>query len=173
MPALTHCHRVLSGKECGVEWRRASKPTTNVSDTVGSKPLPIPITNAILANTGRMATGQVDPNPRRKNAVPTTARSCSAAGKGWYDMTSPPMTDEIKTDLKLLSMREVLNPTRFYKDKAKKKVVLPKVFQIGTVIEGAGEFYSARIPRKQRVQHLIQEVCHDTMIRCRDHETDV
>lgn len=33
--------------------------------------------------------------------------------------------------------------------------------QVGTVVEGPGEFYSARIPRKQRKRTIVEELLAD------------
>ena len=54
------------------------------------------------------------------------------------------MTDEVKRDLRLLKLRGVMDPKRFYKSADQTK--FPKYFQFGTVVEGPTEFYSGTIP---------------------------
>ena len=54
------------------------------------------------------------------------------------------MTDEVKRDLRLLKLRGVMDPKRFYKSADQTK--FPKYFQFGTVVEGPTEFYSGKIP---------------------------
>lgn len=74
-------------------------------------------------------------------------------------MPKPELTPEIKRDLQIIKMRNVLNPKRFYKKDNSKD--LPKYFQIGTVIEGPTEFYSSRLTRKERKKTIIDELMAD------------
>lgn len=55
-------------------------------------------------------------------------KSGPSAGPKWFDMRAPKMTDEIKRDLQLIKMRNIIDPKRFYKKDGNKK--LPKVFQV-------------------------------------------
>jgi len=61
----------------------------------------------------------------------------------------------VKSDLKLIGLRSVLDPKRFYK---KEKFRFPKHFQIGTVINDHSEYYSSRIPKRERKEHFVQEI---------------
>jgi len=98
---------------------------------------------------------------RKPKAAPDTT-----AGEGWFNMQPAEMTDELKTDLKVLQMRGYLDPKRFYKSadkplhKGNKRVV-----QLGTVVEGMGEFNSSRLTKKQRRQNLTEEIMAETSIR--------
>ena len=67
------------------------------------------------------------------------------------------MTPEISRDLQLLRMRSVLDPKRHYK-KTDAKAKGPEFFQIGTIIEGPTEFYSARLQHRDRKEHIVDEV---------------
>lgn len=78
------------------------------------------------------------------------------SGSAWFDMPAPEMTKELKNDLQVIKMRNALDKRRFYKKSDWRK--LPKYFQVGTVIEGAGEYYSARVPKKQRRKTIVEEV---------------
>lgn len=53
-------------------------------------------------------------------------------------------------------MRSILDPKRHYK-KENKKAQLPEFSQVGTVIEGPGEFFSARITKKDRKRNFVDE----------------
>jgi hypothetical protein len=75
---------------------------------------------------------------------------------GWFDLPEPEMTPELKRDLQLLKLRGTWDPKRFYKSNDTTK--LPKHFAIGTVVEGAAEFFSARVNRKDRHQSITGEV---------------
>ena len=56
--------------------------------------------------------------------------SCTqnTAGPKWFDMPAPEITPEVKRDLQLLKLRNVLDPKRFYKKDNDRK--LPKYFQV-------------------------------------------
>lgn len=81
----------------------------------------------------------------------------NTAGKGWFRMTPTPMTDELKTDLAVIRNRTYLDPKRFYKSADKHHSIV----QLGTVIEGAAEYYSSRLTKKQRRANLTEEIMAD------------
>ncbi|TPX38873.1 hypothetical protein SeLEV6574_g07551 [Synchytrium endobioticum] len=89
----------------------------------------------------------------------------STAGPSWFNLPAPDITPEIRQDLMILKNRSVLDPKRFYKREDKSRKELPKYFQIGTIIEGPTEFFSSRIPRKQRKQHIVDELLEDAESR--------
>lgn len=67
------------------------------------------------------------------------------------------LTPELKRDLQLLKMRNVLDPHRHYK-KDNGKFKAPEFSQSGTLIEGATEYYSARLKNADRKKTLVEEV---------------
>jgi hypothetical protein len=82
------------------------------------------------------------------------------AGKQWFGMAPTPVTDELKRDLALIRNRNYLDPKRFYKSSD----ATGKVVQLGTVIEGAAEFYSSRLSKKQRRANLTDEIMADPAV---------
>lgn len=60
-------------------------------------------------------------------------------------------------------MRNVLDKKRHYKKNDSS--ALPKYFQIGTVVEGSADFYSSRIPKRQRKTNMIDELLADAEFR--------
>jgi hypothetical protein len=87
----------------------------------------------------------------------TKREADTSAGSGWFGMKATAMTDELKTDLAIIKNRTYLDPKRFYKSSDK----FGKVLQVGTVIEGATEFYSSRLTKKQRRSNLAEEIMAD------------
>ena len=79
------------------------------------------------------------------------------AGKGWFNMKTPAMTDELKEDLNIIKMRNYLDPKRHMRtnDWAKR---LPKHFQVGTVVEDKSEWYSSRLTKKERHDRMVDAV---------------
>ncbi|KAF3317996.1 hypothetical protein TWF173_008739 [Orbilia oligospora] len=79
------------------------------------------------------------------------------AGPNWYNMPATAVTPEIKRDLQMIKLRNVLDRHKHFKgDDWKGKI--PKYFQMGTVIEGPTEFYSARMNRKDRKKTIVDEI---------------
>ena len=72
-------------------------------------------------------------------------------------MPKSDLTPELKRDLQLLKMRNVLDPHRHYK-KDGGKMQAPEYSQVGTIIEGPTEYLSARIQNKDRKRTLVEEV---------------
>ena len=50
-------------------------------------------------------------------------------GAQWFDMPAPQLTAELKNDLKLLRLRNALDPSRHYKSTGSKN--MPRYFQVG------------------------------------------
>ena len=53
-------------------------------------------------------------------------------GPKWFNMPAPELTPEIKNDLKIIQMRNSLDPTHYYKSSDWKKP--PKYFQVSICI---------------------------------------
>ncbi|KAL6635064.1 hypothetical protein ACP70R_027735 [Stipagrostis hirtigluma subsp. patula] len=85
-------------------------------------------------------------------------------GKGWFDMPAPTITPELKKDLEILQLRDVLDPKRHFKRGGKSKA-LPKFFQVGTVIAPASEFFSGRLTKEERKTTLVDEVLADQSLK--------
>jgi hypothetical protein len=51
-----------------------------------------------------------------------------------------------------------LDPKRHYKKNTSKGNQFPEFSQVGTIVEGSTEFFSARLPKKQRKNTFVDEV---------------
>lgn len=88
------------------------------------------------------------------------------SGPGWYHLSAPEMTTEIKNDLIALQMRHIWDRKSFYKKNDLK--TFPKYFQIGTIVETPADYYHSRIPKKQRKRTIVEELLADEEFkRCR------
>lgn len=67
------------------------------------------------------------------------------------------MSSELKSDLKLLKLRNVLDPHRHYRSD-NTRALTPKFSQIGQIIEGPTEYFSSRLPSKERKRTFVEEV---------------
>ncbi|KAJ2771346.1 rrna-processing protein fcf2 [Coemansia nantahalensis] len=105
-----------------------------------------------------------DPTERRMGPRERAREREQTAGKQWFGMKAPAMTPELKNDLRVLQLRNVLDPKRFYKKSTTSKQI-PKYFEAGTIVEGPTEFYSARLTKKERRTNLVDEVLADKKSR--------
>ncbi|KAF2004469.1 Fcf2-domain-containing protein [Amniculicola lignicola CBS 123094] len=81
----------------------------------------------------------------------------ATAGSKWFNLPKTDLTPELRRDLQLLKMRGVLDPKRHYK-KSDAKADIPAYSQVGTIIEGPTEYYTARINKKDRKRTFVEEV---------------
>ncbi|MCJ1367739.1 hypothetical protein MMC16_006873 [Acarospora aff. strigata] len=86
----------------------------------------------------------------KKEARPT-------AGADWFDLPRTKLTPELKRDLQLIQLRSVLDPKRHYKKEDTRRTA-PQFSQVGTILEGPTEFYSARLLQKDRKKTFVDEV---------------
>lgn len=76
----------------------------------------------------------------------------------WFTLPKHELSNEMKRDLMLLKHRAALDPKRHYK---KNKWEIPERFQMGTIIEGEGEFFSSRLNKKQRKSTILEGLMVD------------
>lgn len=93
------------------------------------------------------------------------ARAPDTAGDKWFGLPATVITEDVKTDLRVLRLRSAYDPKQFYKKFDDSK--FPKYFQFGTVIEGPTDWHSGRLSKKQRKQTLAEEIMAD------DHLTEM
>ena len=101
----------------------------------------------------------VPPPDSRKQLREGRKNAADTAGKAWFDLPATEITDEVKNDLRVLRLRSAFDPKSFYKKFDSTK--FPKYFQFGTVVEGAGEYYSSRMTKKERKRTLTEEIMSD------------
>lgn len=65
------------------------------------------------------------------------------------------VTSELKRDLQLIRMRNVLDPHRHYKKESGS--AMPEYSQVGTIVEGPTEFFKSRIAKKDRKRTFVEE----------------
>lgn len=55
-----------------------------------------------------------------------------------------------------MKMRGVLDPKRHYKTDTSRSLI-PEFSQVGSIIEGPTEYFSSRVPHKERKRTLVEE----------------
>ncbi|KAI5290240.1 hypothetical protein KEM54_002112 [Ascosphaera aggregata] len=138
---------------------QVSKPYVHNDGTVArlDRPKLVSEKDKKLANNIRSVESISSDGKSKKTAKPS-------AGPEWFNLPKTDVTPELKRDLQLLRMRNVLDPHRHYKkDSSKGKI--PEFSQIGTVIQGPTEFFSSRIVKRDRKKTFLDEVATDRTSR--------
>lgn len=81
----------------------------------------------------------------------------TTAGPSWFDMPRTKLSSELKSDLNLLKLRNVLDPHRHYRSD-NTRALAPKFSQLGQIIEGPTEYFSSRLANKGRKRTFVEEV---------------
>lgn len=68
------------------------------------------------------------------------------------------LTPELKRDLQILKMREVVAMGKQYFKKDARKDFVPEFSQVGTIIAGAADGRDSRLTRKERKRTIVEEV---------------
>ena len=103
---------------------------------------------------------------QREVAADTARKAPETAGRKWFEMEAPEMTDAVRQDLLLLRNRNFIDAKRFYKGaKNEHKKALPKFFQMGTIVEAPHEFVSGRLSKKERKATIMDELLSDDRLR--------
>lgn len=76
----------------------------------------------------------------------------------WYNMPRTNLTPELKRDLQLLRMRDVVAMGKQFFKKDSRKDFVPEYCQVGTIIAGATDGVSSRLTRKERKRTIVEEV---------------
>ncbi|KAJ1735207.1 rrna-processing protein fcf2 [Coemansia biformis] len=152
-------HLIRLHHETGMAQLNTSK-VHNTQEARSSSVAAAAAVNAELEGTA----ARPDPTVRRMRRGELARAKEQTAGKRWFGMKAPTMTPELRNDLRVLQLRNVLDPKRFYKKSTTQKV-LPKYFESGTIIEGPTEFYSSRLSKKERRVNLVDEVLADKKSR--------
>jgi hypothetical protein len=100
----------------------------------------------------------------RQQAREGGAAAQRSADRDWFAMRTPKITPEVEHDLDVLHMRRYLDPKSFYKGSHNDRKVRDN-FEVGTIVAGKGEYFSARIPRRERKQRLVDELLADQTFR--------
>lgn len=133
------------------------------SITASSSSLSRPVNNSsnAIINAQRQSklysnsTIAMDPLKREK------VKPVKTAGAGWFNLQPLEMDSKLQRDIKMVQMRDYMDPKRFYKNPDK----ITNVLHIGTVIEGPSEYKSSRLTNRERKQTIVDEVLSSQLIR--------
>jgi len=98
--------------------------------------------------------------PLSSNDIRVKKKLVDTAGRLWFNMPRGKLTPQNKLHFLMLKYRHLLY--RAYKPAKVKDAHIPKYFQVATIVEGPTEYYSSRIPKKQRKTSWHKEYLADT-----------
>lgn len=84
------------------------------------------------------------------------------AGNNWYNLPAQEITPEIEADIKLINMRDGLDPKRHYKRNS--GVDKLKYFQFGTIVGPQADYFND-LTRRQKKRTLVEELMTDMKAR--------
>ncbi|TQV92363.1 hypothetical protein V2A60_007052 [Cordyceps javanica] len=93
-----------------------------------------------------------------KNNKTSNTKTKDSAGSNWFDLPMTVLTPELRRDWQVLRMRGLLDPKH---QKKALRAEPPKYSQVGQIVEGPADFFSARLTRKERRQTILGEVMRD------------
>jgi hypothetical protein len=93
---------------------------------------------------------------RKKKRNKVDGEAPATAGARHFDIPNTAVTPEIEQTFKMLEMRPYVFKDQHYKKALRWKQ--PAFFGVGTVVDDARDFYSSRVPKKQRKQTLGEEL---------------
>ncbi|KAK4770864.1 hypothetical protein SAY87_031396 [Trapa incisa] len=137
-----------------------SSTFTAVASTSGCKNvISIPESSGLWRPNSELVDGLfLAPNDPKKLNKLLKKQVRDTAGSSWFNMPAPTITLELKKDLQMIKLRDVIDPKRHYKKSESK--ALPKYFQVGTVVESPTDFYN-RLRRKERKTTFADELLSD------------
>lgn len=121
------------------------------------------VTDGFEAAGSRLDTIKTDLMTRGERKKRSLQMKEATSGPKWFDMPTKELSVEDKLTLDAIKMREIWDPSRFYKKKSTDKI--SKQFQIGTVIADPIDYYSSRATRKERKPNLVDELIEDSKFK--------
>ncbi|KAL1873978.1 hypothetical protein VTK73DRAFT_679 [Phialemonium thermophilum] len=97
------------------------------------------------------------------------------AGAEWFHMPKTSDDPQVKRDLQILKMRNVLALGKQHFKRDGRRDPIPRFSQVGTIVEGPTDFYSGRLTKKERKRTLAEEVLssHETLAKFKSKYNDI
>jgi tryptophanyl-tRNA synthetase len=85
-------------------------------------------------------------------------QSKDTLGSDWYNLPRTNLTPELKRDLQVLRMRDVVAMGKQFFRKDSRKDFIPEYSQVGTIVAGATDGANGRLTRKEQKRTIVEEV---------------
>ncbi|GAB1320096.1 Tryptophan--tRNA ligase, mitochondrial [Madurella fahalii] len=93
------------------------------------------------------------PQPAQKKKGPK-----DNLGSDWFNMPRTNLTPELKRDLQILRMRDVVAMGKQFFKRDSRKNFIPEYCQVGTIVAGATDGVNGRLTRKEKKRTIVEEV---------------
>ncbi|KAK4217328.1 rRNA-processing protein fcf2 [Rhypophila decipiens] len=95
--------------------------------------------------------------------IPKPAQAKTAADKkdalaDWYNLPKTELTPELKRDLQILKMRDVVAMGKQYFKKDSRKNFVPEYCAVGRILPGATDGSNHRLTKKEQKRTIVEEV---------------
>ncbi|KAK4448594.1 hypothetical protein QBC34DRAFT_449413 [Podospora aff. communis PSN243] len=125
-----------------------------VTTTTAAAPLPTPAGVPLE----QQAVKKADVSVRVPQLPQKKKEKKDNTGSDWFNMPRTNLTPELKRDLQVLRMRDVVAAGKQFFKKDNRKDYVPEFCQVGTIIAGATDGASHRLTRKQQKRTIVEEV---------------
>ncbi|KAI1265084.1 Fcf2 pre-rRNA processing-domain-containing protein [Xylariaceae sp. FL1019] len=150
---------LLSGAEQRLQAKQGEQ---NISTSVVTRNAPDAVVSNQTAKDLKLASVAKSTGDGLSVRVPVVRKSKQEmntkvdAGPKWFNLPKTDLTPQLRKDLQLLKMRDVLDPKRFYKKDNSRGV--PEFSQVGTFIPGPTDYFNSRMTKKERKRTLLEDV---------------
>lgn len=94
----------------------------------------------------------------KRLTIPDQTKESIERKKKWHEIEEKDLTPEQIREMRALDLRAAISPDGIFANIEWDPQNLPRNVHFGQVIEGMGEFFSARIPKKQRSRNLVDDL---------------
>ncbi|KAL2017296.1 hypothetical protein VTK56DRAFT_2319 [Thermocarpiscus australiensis] len=144
------------------ESRLAGEGRPDAVAAVPAAKAPATVSAPVAPTAGEQAAATEKKSEKLSVRVPQLAQKKKGPketlGSDWYNMPRTSLTPELKRDLQLLRMRDVVAMGKQFFKKDSRKDFIPEYCQVGTIIAGATDGLNGRLTRKERKRTIVEEV---------------
>ncbi|KAL2132665.1 hypothetical protein VTI74DRAFT_3535 [Chaetomium olivicolor] len=139
-----------------------SSDAVAVAPVAPAAKVPATVAAPVAATAGEQTAAPEKKSEKLSVRVPQLAQKKKGPkdnlGTDWYNMPRTNLTPELKRDLQLLRMRDVVAMGKQFFKKDSRKDFIPEYSQVGTIIAGATDGVNGRLTRKERKRTIVEEV---------------
>ncbi|KAK4238589.1 hypothetical protein C8A03DRAFT_43706 [Achaetomium macrosporum] len=151
--------RLLSEAEA----RLSANGSSDAAVTAVKAPAPVaaPVTAPVAATAGEQTALAGKKSEKLSLRVPQLAQTKKGPPdtlSDWYNLPRTNLTPELKRDLQVLRMRDVVAMGKQFFKRDTRKDFVPEYSQVGTIIAGATDGINGCLTRKERKRTIVEEV---------------
>lgn len=153
--------RLLSEAEARLSGNCSSDAVVAVTATTTPATVAAPVTAPVAVAAGEHTAVADKKSEKLSLRVPQLTQKKKGPPdvlSDWYNLPRTNLTPELKRDLQVLRMRDVVAMGKQFFKRDTRKDFVPEYSQVGTIIAGATDGISGRLTRKERKRTIVEEV---------------